>query len=107
MPYFADFTRRLLDVLKVKRVIIVGNSAGGRVALYVASRHPERVEKLVLIASAGYPRNTPPQFAFRLMTSRWMASILTRILPRGSVEANVRNTYGDPSKVTQEVLDRS
>jgi len=107
MVYFADFTQRFLDALQIRKVIVAGNSAGGRVALYLASRHPERVEKLVLIASAGYPRNTPSQFAFRLMTSRWLAPILTRILPRGQVEANVRNTYGDPAKVSQEVLDRS
>ncbi|WP_300752055.1 alpha/beta hydrolase [Janthinobacterium sp.] len=107
MVYFADFAQRFLDALQVRKVTVAGNSAGGRVALYLASRHPERVEKLVLIASAGYPRNTPSQFAFRLMTSRWLAPILTRILPRGQVEANVRNTYGDTTKVRQEVLDRS
>ncbi|HEY4066922.1 MAG TPA: alpha/beta hydrolase [Burkholderiaceae bacterium] len=107
MAYFADFTRRFLDAMKIDRVVMVGSSAGGRVALYVASRHPERVAKLVLIASAGYPRNTPSQFAFRMMTSKWLAPVMTRILPRGSVDANVKNTYGDPSKVTREVLDRS
>ena len=45
---------RALEVLKVtEQFVLVGHSFGGAVAAEYASRHPERVERLVLIATAG------------------------------------------------------
>lgn len=51
----ADFLVRFLDALGPdwQRVSIVGHSLGGAVAVTVAGRHPARVEKLVLVDSAG------------------------------------------------------
>jgi pimeloyl-ACP methyl ester carboxylesterase len=43
----------LLDALKIERVSIVGNSFGGAIALAFANIYPERVNKLVLMGSAG------------------------------------------------------
>lgn len=52
------WTRHLvdfLDALELDRVSIVGNSFGGALALSIATRHPERVDKLVLMGSVGVP----------------------------------------------------
>lgn len=43
----------LLDALSLKTVSIVGNSFGGALALALAIRYPERVDKLVLMGSVG------------------------------------------------------
>ncbi len=43
----------LLDALDLPRVHLVGNSFGGAIALHVATRHPHRVERLVLMGSVG------------------------------------------------------
>jgi len=59
IPYnvgaLADFLARFLDVLGTdwQRVNLVGHSLGGAIALDFAGRYPERVERLVLIDSAG------------------------------------------------------
>jgi pimeloyl-ACP methyl ester carboxylesterase len=45
----------LLDELGVERTTVVGNSFGGAMALRLASRHAERVERLVLMGSVGVP----------------------------------------------------
>lgn len=52
-----DDLRRLLDELGIERATLVGNSMGGGVALDFTLVHPERVEGLVLVASAlnGFP----------------------------------------------------
>ena len=42
----------LLDALGLDRVILVGHSFGGYVAIYIASHFPERVDKLVVIDAA-------------------------------------------------------
>ena len=42
---------RLLDRLRLERVSLVGCSGGGNVALDFALTHPERVDRLVLVAA--------------------------------------------------------
>lgn len=43
----------LLDELGIEKVHLVGNSLGGAVALNMAARAPERVDKLICMGSAG------------------------------------------------------
>jgi len=43
----------LMDALEIERAHLVGNSFGGALALALATRHPERVGRLVLMGSAG------------------------------------------------------
>jgi len=42
-----------MDYVGMDKAVIVGNSMGGAIALYIAIYYPERVEKLVLTDSAG------------------------------------------------------
>jgi len=44
-----------LDALGIERASLVGNSFGGAIALQVASQHPERVDRLVLMGAVGVP----------------------------------------------------
>ena len=107
MASSAEFVRRILDRLHVRRAILVGNSSGGRVAWQVAVAFPDRVAALVLIAPAGYPRTTPLPLGLRLAMSPIFGPLLTHVLPRSAVARGVRDSYGDPSKVTPEVVERT
>jgi pimeloyl-ACP methyl ester carboxylesterase len=55
-PYHAGFFARwltaLLDELGIERAHLVGNSMGGRIAIEVALRAPDRVDRLALLAPA-------------------------------------------------------
>jgi len=42
-----------LDALGLKKVSLVGNSFGGALALGAATRHPERIERMVLMGAMG------------------------------------------------------
>ena len=55
-----------LDALGLKQVNLGGLSMGGWIAQWVASEHPERVRKLILIDSAGIYEK--PAFDLRLFT---------------------------------------
>jgi pimeloyl-ACP methyl ester carboxylesterase len=52
IPMMADDTLGLMDALGIDRAHILGVSMGGRIAIEIAGRHPERVDRLVLISSA-------------------------------------------------------
>ena len=57
---FANGVRDLMVVLGVERATVVGHSLGGGVALQFAYQYPERVERLVLVASGGLGAEVHP-----------------------------------------------
>jgi len=86
--FFADAMIDLLDALELDRVELIGNSLGGRVALEVAIRAPERVGRLALLA---------PSLAWR-RPRRWAPALrlvrpelgLVQLAPRAVVQGIVR-----------------
>jgi pimeloyl-ACP methyl ester carboxylesterase len=66
--YFATAVVQLLDSLGLERAHVIGNSLGGRVALEVGLRAPERVDRLALLApSMAWRRKRPWAPALRLV----------------------------------------
>ena len=61
VPEMADWTMRLLDAAKLERASLVGHSMGSLVALECAARHPQRVERIALLAIA-YPMKVSDAF---------------------------------------------
>ena len=58
--WFAAAVVELLDALGLERAHLIGNSLGGRVALEVGLRSPDRVDRLVLLApSLAWRRDRP------------------------------------------------
>ena len=52
---WADQTVGFMDAMGIEKAHLIGNSFGGAIALRIATRHPDRVEKLVLMGSMGVP----------------------------------------------------
>ena len=50
---YADLALGFLDAVELEKVALVGHSIGGWIALYLATQHPERVNRLVLADSMG------------------------------------------------------
>ena len=59
---FANGVRDLMVVLGVERATIIGHSLGGGVAQQFAYQYPERVERMVLVASGGLGTEVNPVF---------------------------------------------
>ena len=57
-----DFTRRFLEALSVQKASLVGNSAGGLVAAMFSLEHPERTNRLALVAPGGWDARYPGSF---------------------------------------------
>ena len=104
---YARFLIDLLDALKIDRVVLGGNSLGGEVAWRVASLAPERVAALILVDAAGLPF-TPKSIpvAWQLARTPVLNRIAEWALPRGLIEKSLHDVYGDPSKVSPELVDR-
>lgn len=86
--FFASACVDLLDALELDEAHVVGNSLGGRVALEIALRHPDRVSSLGLLAPALAWRGERPLMPLlRLMRPELG---LFQIAPRPVVEAVIR-----------------
>ena len=57
---YASGVRDLLAVLGLERATVIGHSLGGGVAMQFAYQFPERVDRLVLVASGGLGREVSP-----------------------------------------------
>ena len=58
-PLFAEQIRSFMDFLDIPRAHLVGHSMGGGTAIFFSVKHPERVDRLVLVGSVGIPRRLP------------------------------------------------
>ena len=86
-PFFARAVVDLLDALEIDRAHLIGNSMGGRVALELGMRHPERVGRLVMLApSLAWKRERPWASLVRVLRPELG---LVQITPRWAVEAVV------------------
>jgi len=91
-PYFARTVVALMDALGIERADLVGNSLGGRVALEVGLRFPERAGRLCLLApSLAWLRGRPWAPLLRLVSPQLG---LLQPTPRPLVEAAVRAMVG-------------
>ena len=104
---YARFVLDLLDALKLQRVVIGGNSLGGEVAWRTAFLAPQRVAQLILVDASG-PAFTPISIplGFRIARIPVLNRISEYLLPRPLVAQGLADVYGDPSKVTPDLVDR-
>jgi pimeloyl-ACP methyl ester carboxylesterase len=80
--------RDLLDLLGIDRVTLVGHSFGGGIAMQFCYLFPERVERLVLVASGGLGRDVSPLLrAATLPGAQWVLPFIASSWVRGRAEA--------------------
>ena len=104
---YIEFVAALLDMLGIEQCVLAGNSFGGWVSWETALAYPQRVQALVLVDAAGYPLESQSvPIGFRVAGVPGLNRLMQVTLPRGVVESSLRNTYGDPSRVTPELVER-
>ena len=107
VDYTLDFMSgaavKLMDHLGHERFTIVGNSQGGAQAIRIALNHPERVDKLVLMAPGGLEARDV------YMQMRGIRSMLRCVFgPEGITLDGMRRVFEkqlyDPSQLSEEVV---
>ena len=101
--FFVTHLVGLLDAIGVERCALVGNSLGGGVAIRTALDHPERVEKLVLMAPGGI-EDLDTYMAMPAM-ARMIANFTSGALDHGGLRQILQNLVFDPAVVTDALVD--
>lgn len=92
MDFFADCINALVKKLKIRKAHLVGHSMGGQISMTLALRQPKWLQKLVLLAPAGFETFTDQDRA-------WFTQFVTpanfKAAPPAQVEQNFNvNFYG-------------
>ncbi|MBK1613514.1 alpha/beta hydrolase [Rubrivivax gelatinosus] len=103
----ARFVLELLEHQGVHRFVAGGNSLGGEVAWRLASLAPDRVERLILVDASGTVfKSGQVPLAWQFARLPGAATVVEWVLPRTAVSQGVTAVYGDPSRITPELVDR-
>jgi pimeloyl-ACP methyl ester carboxylesterase len=106
--YSLERTVALLELLtqrlRLQKFSLAGSSVGGTAALYFAARHPERVDRLILVSPYGVGARLAVEHASVVDASPFVDA-LAYTAPRFFVSGLLRNGFGDPSRVTDALVD--
>jgi pimeloyl-ACP methyl ester carboxylesterase len=87
-----SFVEDFVEMMKIEKSIIMGNSLGGHVALLYALNNPTRVSKLILTGSSG-------------LFETGMGGSYPRRGSRDYVKERVEYTFYDPAVASKELVD--
>jgi pimeloyl-ACP methyl ester carboxylesterase len=101
-----DLLLGILDYFDVSRAMLVGNSAGGTIAMEFYLQHPERVQSLILVDPAVYIGGSAPDalgWLLRTPQMRHLGPLIARRIQKYGPELLQRAWY-DPTKLSQEAI---
>ena len=104
MPFVTMGLVKLLESLEVERATLVGNSHGGALAIQFALNHPDRVDRLVLMAPGGLEERET------YMKMKGIRSMLKAVfgdepISRESMRKVFELQLFDPTQVTEQVIE--
>ena len=100
-----DLTVGLMDVLGIKRAILVGNSSGGAIAIKVALEHPGRVAGLILVDAAVYQGGAPPAWSRPLLYTpqlNRLGPLFMRQFAGRTGLTFLQSAWSDPERIDDE-----
>ena len=103
LQFYADAISEFLKKKKIKRVVLVGHSMGGQIAVITALQN-KRVKKLVLVAPAGLETFTEKEG--QLLIGATLPSVFEKqdeVIIRNNFKLNF---FQQPSDVEQLIQDR-
>src|SRR5581483_8454641 len=74
----------------IARATLCGHSFGGAIAMFFGTRHPERVERVILVSAGGLGREVHP--VLRAASLRIAPAVL-----RVALRPRLRRWYGSPA----------
>ena len=100
----AELAIAMLNERGIDKAVLVGNSAGGAVAMLAALEHPERVDALVLISPAVYSGGPNGAIHWLLNTPQMqhVGPLIARRIQEWGVDF-ARSAWHDPDQITQNI----
>jgi len=94
-----------MGALGIEHASLVGHSLGGLVCLSVAINFPEKVDKLVLVDSAGLSKEAP--LLYRLATLPILGDIILKPTIKTLLRKGMEKGFYNPQIITEKMVDLS
>lgn len=113
---FTQHVRGFLDVMKIDRAVLVGNSMGGAIATRVALRRPDRVAGLVLVDAipTAFPRPSLPLAKLGTggvsrdkskSTPSALPALTRALITRQTIASGLKSAFHDQSLVSDSMIE--
>jgi pimeloyl-ACP methyl ester carboxylesterase len=103
---YTNFLHQFLNKIELDTFHIAGNSLGGNIAWNYTAEHPEKIKKLILVDASGLPTNKPQPAIFKMAKTPILSSLFLYVTPKFFIEKNMKEVYGDETKITDELITR-
>jgi pimeloyl-ACP methyl ester carboxylesterase len=108
---YADFVDAFMEKIALPRATVIGSSMGGHTGWELALRHPARVEGLVLIGAAGWPRSTDEAdneeaAIFKLLRNPVLGPVMRDLDNSAMVRQGLKSTFVNKSLVDDAMVAR-
>jgi pimeloyl-ACP methyl ester carboxylesterase len=101
----ADALGAFLDALELPRASLVGHSWGGSWSLFFAQRHPERVERLVLMDAPAL--NVKTTWEFLPLRLPLLGQLAVKLMRKSDFVRVFRKCFSHRERFTREVIDEN
>ncbi len=102
---FINFLKNFLDLLNIKKCILVGHSMGGGICLQIAVDFPGYVEQLILVSSAGFYKKLP--LPYRLASLPFLSKFLLKARSPDIMAAMIRYFAYEKNAISDDFVDRA
>jgi pimeloyl-ACP methyl ester carboxylesterase len=102
-----DMLLGLLNHFNVQKAILLGNSAGGTIAMQFDLQHPDRVKALILVDAAVYENGGMQPWVrllYKTPEMNHLGPLIVRSIQNQGIDL-IKMAWFDPSKITQETMD--
>lgn len=106
MDNYVRLIRQFLNIMRIERCHMAGSSLGGWISWEFVTRYPKRVDRLLLINSAGFLEDDAIPLPFRLAQAPLAPRLLRYVVRRSILELFVKQVFYDETKATENVVDR-
>lgn len=97
----AELLRAALDRLGIERATVLGHSMGGVIAMRLAAAHPERVERLILVAAPA-PDEVHRLPLYPLLRPALPVALVLALAAMPHIRRSLRDLTYDPEFITDE-----
>ena len=89
---YTNFVLEFAEKLRLKKWVLLGHSFGGQIAVNLVAKHPEKVEKLILVAPAAI-RKEPGKREHIIRIFAKGANFFLALIPSNSLQSKVRTLF--------------
>lgn len=91
---YSELVYEYCKYMDIKKVILLGHSLGGRIGIVLAARHPELIEKLILIDSAGVKPRSVKRIFLNILSKifMWVPRFIRAIFLARVMDEDYRNS---------------